>query len=128
MANPLSHYAWLIYVLIAVVYTMIEFGISFTNFGTPAFSERNAKKPAAVVGIHMAFLAILLGFIWFAFYFYESRYSSLPDWLTVRVGRGGSLYSISSIILILLIGAVECRWVFVRSDTDDPDPDDGNPF
>jgi hypothetical protein len=115
MTNPFQHYAWLIYAIIAFVYTMFEFGISFTKFSTLIFSERNSRKHSTVIGIHIAFLAILMGFVWFAFYFYESRYNSLPDWLTERRGRGGSWYEIFCILVILLIGVIERQWIYVRS-------------
>lgn len=128
MTHPLQHYAWLMYVLIAFADTMIEFGISPIDFSTSVFSKRNAKKPSTVIGIHMAFLAVLLQFIWLAFYFYESRYRSLPDWLTEAQGKGINLYEVFSILAVMLIGAIEWRWIYVKSDTDDPGTDGETPL
>jgi hypothetical protein len=127
MANPQHHYEWLIYALVAFVYTMLQFGISFTNWSTPIFSNRNSRKPSFVVLAHLMFLAILMKFVWLAFYVYQSLYSALPDWMTINIRRGVTPLDLLFVLTVLAIGFIERRWIYVESNTLDPSPKDSEP-
>ena len=122
MTNPQQHYEWLIYTAVAFVYTMLQFGISFTNWSTPIFSNRNSRKASFVISAHLMFLAILMEFVRLAFYVYQSLYSALPEWMTVNITRGVKPLDLLFLLAVLAIGVIERRWIYMESNKSDPSP------
>lgn len=118
---PFPRYPWLIYVVVGVVYTGFLLGFAYNDNAAPIFSKRNAKPLPVVLGTHLVFLAILMEFVWFAAYIEPS----LPNWLTeVRIRRlDFSAFGALFILVIVVIGAIERRWIFVEDDTDSSKPD-----
>jgi hypothetical protein len=116
---PTGHLAWLLYVAAAVVYTMLEFGVSFTNVRTPIFSARNARPAYLVIWTHLVFLAILMELLWLSTIAHTSLYNSLPGWTTVNISRGDTTLDLVSLLLVLILGKVERRFIFVESGESD---------
>jgi hypothetical protein len=71
--NAQLHNEWWVYVLVAAGYTIFVPWLS-TN---PILSKRNARSISYVIGVHLAFLGIILGPTWLAIHMYPF----MPNWL-----------------------------------------------
>lgn len=70
-------FSWLIYLGFASVYTLAIYGGYFVA-SPQILSQQNTRKRSTVVGVHCAFVAVLLGVIWLAC----RNLALMPTWLT----------------------------------------------
>jgi hypothetical protein len=113
----------LIFVAIPVAYSVGFFGWCYLAEKMAIFSKRNAKPPTTVICGHAA---VLLSLIFLTQITIQS-YPALPNWLTdgsfhLR-GSPASVFEVSCIIAVLLIGWAEKQWIYVDSDADQSEID-----
>ena len=116
-------YEWPNNLVLGAAFTALIFRGEFSKDGLRIFSKQNTRPLFVIIQIHIAFLAILMGIMWLAQYVEPS----LPNWLTNSSNPGGKPDSILDLLLILgMIGLhfVEYRWLYVKSGTNDSEPED----
>jgi hypothetical protein len=118
---PFQFFEWPTYFVFGAIFTALLFSGDLSAREARIFSKQNARSSTAVVLIHLAFLAVLLGVMMLA----RSIKPSLPNWLTDTFNARGSAVSISDIFFIFgMIGLhlIERRWVYVEFETNISDP------
>jgi hypothetical protein len=121
--DPQQHDAWLIYVIVAVGYTVFLIGWCYIKSNAPIFSKRNSRSIQMVILAHLVCVAILMELTWLVIYVYPS----LPDWLTGEEFSGRdsnrSVFSFLVFFGLAAFGLIERRWIYVEveSETDDSD-------
>lgn len=113
--DPLQYFSWWAYLAVGAVYSGLVFGGELLPLRSLLFSKRNARPLSAILAIHIAFLAILLGLMRVA----VSVSPSLPDWMTeVHRASGLDLVFIAAMFGILRL---EQRLVYLESKTNASD-------
>jgi hypothetical protein len=113
---PFQSFEWQNYLPLGAVFTALLFKDDLFGDGVRIFSKQNARSSAAIIQIHLTFLALLLGFMKLA----PRIEPSLPNWLTDTFRARGSEYSIFDILFIcamLGMHLIERRWLYVESAT-----------
>jgi hypothetical protein len=117
-------FGWPSFLILGVIYTAVVYSGLPSKGGPLILSKRNARPLSVILGIHLAFLMILMGL------FILSSYieSSLPKWLTDESLHGrGMAVSAFEILFIVAMGVmclIEWRWLSVDSEADDSEPED----
>lgn len=105
----------LLFVVIPVVYSIAFFGWCYLAEKMPIFSKRNARSITMVACSHAAAVLMLILLSEAAFRFY----ASFPSWLTdpafLARGHKYSIFELSCIAAVWLIGWAETRWIYVDS-------------
>ena len=113
---PFQSFEWPNYLVFGAVFTALLFSDELFEDGIRIFSKQNARSSSAIIQIHLAFLAILLGFMKLS----PCIKPSLPNWLTDTFRARGLEVSIFDILFIFaMIGMhlIERRWLYVESAT-----------
>ncbi|HUN82787.1 MAG TPA: hypothetical protein VMU48_00340 [Terracidiphilus sp.] len=120
--DPLMHFSWWGYVVVAALYTMVVFRGDLSREGPFILTKENARTPFAISCIHVTFLALLL---------WAARVTPyilplLPRWMTDRIHARGINLTIADALFILATVAmnqIERRWLFVDSQADISGPE-----
>ena len=115
--DPLQYFSWRIFLAVGLFYTGLEFAGEL--LGNDIFSKRNARPLSAIFGIHLGFLALLLGLMRSLIYMSPA----LPDWATDTFRLRGGDWSLMDIIYVVAIFGmhnIEQRLVYVKIDTNNP--------
>jgi len=121
--DPLQHFSWLMFCIVAVVYSFMTFtGVAWKQ-GALVFSERNARSPITVLSIHARFLLMLLVVLWLV----SVGFRGLPKWMmdtiTLR-GASVSYCDLSFVMFMAVLLLIEGRLIFVvAEDQDDSEAD-----
>lgn len=105
---PFQSHVWALYAGACSGYTILVFGLRRAQKGLPASSAATAKPASVVLLTHLAFLAIVTGWVWLAVtlkpylpYFLRTDDTSHPYFGLAFVG----------ILGLLLLEAIEQRWL-----------------
>jgi hypothetical protein len=107
--EPIAHFSWLGYAVIAAAYTLMTFtSVGFRS--AMVFSRRNAIAAATVFNGHVRFLLALLALIWSI----ALLYPILPLWIKDMWIQSRSGTHESSILDILFLLAMFCLYLLER--------------
>ena len=113
-----QYFSWWNYVFIAFVYTGLVFDISFRVYSNHIPSKQYARPLPVILVTHLAILTIFLGIMRHI----PSIKPSLPHWITENRGKV-SFLELLFYLGVILIGVIERRWIFVKSATDESEPE-----
>jgi hypothetical protein len=107
---------WAIYVALSVGYTIILFGLAWSDNKMRLFFRDNSRSLSEVVRLHLTYLLMLMAWIWLTQY---SR-PSLPSWITYEGDHHESWF-----LIFVLLGIITIWWLEQSRLTAKPKP---NPF
>ena len=111
----MDFFSWPWFAACVVIYSAYVFRGEMSKDGPLIFSKRNARKLTKIIYIHIDFLMVLLTLMWL-----EIRIEPLmPNWMSEKIGRAGTLFDYIFILVMMGLGYIERRWLFVGSDTGD---------
>jgi hypothetical protein len=106
------------FIVFPILYSVGFFGWCSLAEKMPIFSKRNSRSMPSVICGHVSVLLLLAMLAQMTFRFYPS----LPNWLTDQTfrlrGSEHSVFEVLGIIFVLTIGAIEKRWIYIDSGTD----------
>jgi hypothetical protein len=118
--EPMQPLSWLIYLGFAAIYTLAIF-VGYFVASPQIFSPQNTRKRSTIVGVHCAFVAVLLGAIWLAC----RNLALMPTWLTVKgftvptkhQFARVSLLEILFFLLAVILRMIEMPCIYAESKT-----------
>ncbi len=106
----LQYFSWWTFAIAAAGYTAMLLFLNNSRWSPQdIFSKQNAKSLLGMTTIHLAFLAILLAYLWTMPHFYFQ----MPNWSYER-GRDGSGLDILSIIAMTAMAMTEIRLLYAK--------------
>ena len=111
----------LLYLGVGLIYSALAFRGELLRRGALIFSKQNVRPLSSILMIHLEFLTILWGLIWF----YPHFEPLLPIWLTDDTfcqgryyGRWFSLLDCLEPFAMIGMAQIERRWMYVECETD----------
>lgn len=104
---PFEGFSCAIYVAFCVGYSVIVFGWSLVD-PRSRLGSRHDRRPLKLIAlVHAGYLAALCGLI-----FVEDRVRLyMPTWMVEKDRKGGSLYVLLCIVVLLCLEGAEERWL-----------------
>jgi hypothetical protein len=104
---PFMETRWSIYLAMCVGYTIMVFGLAWSDGKLPLFYGGNARPVGEIVRTHLSFLLALIGWIWFAQY----TKPVLPSWVVTEGDVHESWFLVFALLGILAILFFELWWL-----------------
>jgi hypothetical protein len=108
-AHPVG-FAWFLYGSAAIIYTSVVFRRKLPRRDASIFSARNARPLSSIFTLHLVMLAVLL----YSVHMAVAVFPFLPDWLTIKVRRGATLFEALFIMAFMGAAELERRWMFIE--------------
>lgn len=104
---PLRGSPWAVYVAMSTGYTIAVFGLVWSDGMLRRLSDGNARPVGNVIQVHLAFLALVCGWIWFA----QFIKPALPQWVVVAGGDHWSWFLVFALLGIVGMLIAELGWL-----------------
>jgi hypothetical protein len=104
---------WAIYLAISTSYTVAVFGLAWSDGKIPLFLSGRVRSVGAIIQVHIAFLLLLVLWIWAAQY--SKPY--LPAWALAEDGYG-SWFLVFALLGIIAILLFEHWWLASKPKSD----------
>lgn len=118
----MTNIQWTIFGGLSAFYSALAFKGELPRKEARIFSKRNSRTPQNILLIHLEFLLILWGLIWF----YPHLQQILPDWMTDETfapSKSGlhsySILECSIPFLLMGMAYIERRLIYVEKDAGD---------
>ncbi len=95
-------YRWAIYLALSIGYTIILFGLAWSDNKIHLFFRDHSRTLSDVIRVHLSYLLMLIAWVWLAQYFKPS----LPSWITYAGDLNESWF-----LIFVLLGIVAIWWL-----------------
>ena len=109
-----TNHAWLKYLLVGIAYTFFVFWLSLEEDQAQILSKRNVTPRSTIIVVHLLYLALIFSFMPFI----PRIKGALPDWMTVRHGRMGSIFGVMLLLAALILRIIERHFIYVEAETE----------
>ena len=109
-----TNLVWLKYLLVGIAYTIFVFWYSLTKDEARILSKQNVTPRSTIIVVHLLYLALIFSFMPFI----PRIEGALPDWMTVRHGRMGSIFVVMLLLAALILRIIERHFIYVEAETE----------
>ena len=109
-----TNLVWLKYLLVGIAYTIFVFWYSLTKDEARILSKQNVTPRSTIIVVHLLYLALIFSFMPFI----PRIEGALPDWMTVRHGRMGSIFGVMLLLAALILRIIERHFIYAEAETE----------